>query len=107
MHGSLYRKVSVVSDYLQNVTSDLLHVNVPEYGTIVEDTCTLLHVNFEQQRCKVSVYTAASVLRCDCSENAFKVQKKKVLTMHGCLIDPRFTDHLPFKTVFAAPRGDC
>ena len=44
------QKVSVVSDYLPNVTSDHqilhaqshLHVYVPEYGTTVEYTCTSL-----------------------------------------------------------------
>ena len=47
---TLYRKGSVVGDYLLNVASDhqilhalsLLHLEVPEYGTTVEYTCTLL-----------------------------------------------------------------
>ena len=46
----LYEKVSVMSDYLPNVTSDCqilhaqshLHVHVLEYGTTVEYMCTLL-----------------------------------------------------------------
>ena len=46
----LYRKVSVVSDYLSNVTSDTrfcMHRAIYmymylEYGTTVEYTCTLL-----------------------------------------------------------------
>ena len=33
-------------------------------------------------------------------------EKKSVDFAWACLSDPRFTDHLPFKTVIAAPRGD-
>ena len=63
-------------------------------------------VNFEQQRCKISVYTAASALRL--FQNAFRFEleeKKSVDFAWACLSDPRFTDHLPFKTVFCCTKG--
>ena len=64
-------------------------------------------VNFEQQRCKIAVYTAASAW--DCSENAFgfEFEKKSVDFAWACFSSSRFTDYLPFKTVFfSAPRGN-
>ena len=61
---------------------------------------TTFCVNFEQLRCKISVYTTASALRL--LENAFHFEseeKKSVDLAWACLSDPRFTDHLLFKTV--------
>ena len=52
------------------------------------------------QRCKISVYTAASAL--GLFENAFHFEleeKKSIDFAWACLSDPRFTDHLLFKTV--------
>ena len=80
-------------------------MNVPEYGTKVEYTCmylvtgfcklgTTFCANFEQQRYKISVYRA---------ENAFHFEfeeKKSADFAWACLVDPRFTDHLLFKTGF-------
>ena len=46
------------------------------------------------------------------AENAFcfqfkeKKRRKSVDFAWACLSDPPFTDHLPFMTVFASPRGD-
>ena len=76
--GVAYKKVSVVSDYLPKVTSDYQilytqesfctwvwdHSRVHLY--LVVGLCklgTIFCVNFEQQRCKISMYTAASALQ--------------------------------------------
>ena len=45
---------------------------------------------------------------CDCSENAFLFEfeeNKSVDFAWACLCDRRFTDHLPFKTVFCCTKG--
>ena len=81
----LHRKVSVVSDYLPNVTSDpqILHAQSHSPGVwdhsrvhmhLVGGLCNLGNtfcVNFESQRCKISVYAVAS----DCLENGFDFEK--------------------------------
>ena len=72
----LYRKVSVVRDYLTNVTSEheifhtQSHLHVPG---VWDHSRVLMHlfaglcklgttfcVNFEQQKCKISVYSSKS-----------------------------------------------
>ena len=55
---------------------------------------TTFYINFEQQRCKISVYTAGR------NGFHFKLEKKSVDFAWACLNDPRFTDHLLFKTGF-------
>ena len=71
---------------------------------------TTFCVNFEQQRFKLLVFTAASA--CDCSENAFCLEfeeKKSVdfpwASPWASLSNPRFTDHLLFETVFCCTNG--
>ena len=73
MHGnSMYRKVSVVGDYLPNVTSDCQTLHAQSHSPAVYEhnrvhmylvvglykLGTTYCVNFEQQRCKITVYTA-------------------------------------------------
>ena len=84
----MHRKVSVVSDYLMKVTSNgqiLMHRAIHlDYGTTVEYTFC---VNFEPQRCTISVYTAA------------------VDFAMACLSEPRSQTACCLRLVFAAPRG--
>ena len=64
---------------------------------------TTFCVNFEQQRCKILVYTAAS---CNCSMPSSELEgKKSVDFAWACLSDPHFTNHLPFKTNFCCTKG--
>ena len=95
----LYRKVSVVSNYLPHVTSDCqilhtqghlhVHVHVPEYGTIVEYTCTTF---------------CATVWKFPSTSN---LRRRKVLTLHGHALATLVSQTTCcLRLVFAAPRGD-